>query len=80
MPQFGGSLADNSRVIIYDRNMFIVQATGFFLQKLSKSGENPTDRIVKEKLAAAKAAWSEAARWQRYKTFCCRKLRFLVIS
>jgi hypothetical protein len=27
MPQFGASLADNSRVIIYDRNMFIVQAT-----------------------------------------------------
>jgi hypothetical protein len=26
-PQFGASLADNSRVIIYDRNMFIVQAT-----------------------------------------------------
>jgi hypothetical protein len=27
-PQFGVSLADNSRVIIYDHNMFIVQATG----------------------------------------------------
>ncbi len=25
-PQFGPSLADNSRVIIYDRNMFIVQS------------------------------------------------------
>jgi hypothetical protein len=29
MPQFGASLADDSRVIIYDRNMFIVQATDF---------------------------------------------------
>ncbi len=28
MPQFGVSLADNSRVISYDHNMFIVQATG----------------------------------------------------
>jgi hypothetical protein len=28
MPQFGTSLADNSRVVIYNRNMFIVQATG----------------------------------------------------
>jgi hypothetical protein len=27
MPQLGASLADNSRGIIYDRNMFIVQAT-----------------------------------------------------
>jgi hypothetical protein len=27
-PQFGASLADDSRVIIYDCNMFIVQATG----------------------------------------------------
>jgi hypothetical protein len=28
MPQFGVSLADDSRVIIYDCNMFIVQANG----------------------------------------------------
>jgi hypothetical protein len=28
MPQFGASLADDSRVVIYDCNMFIVQATG----------------------------------------------------
>jgi hypothetical protein len=27
MPQFGASLADDSRDVIYDRNMFIVQAT-----------------------------------------------------
>jgi len=27
MPQFGVSLTDNYRVIIYDRNMFIKQAT-----------------------------------------------------
>jgi hypothetical protein len=27
MPQFGASLADDSGVVIYDRNMFIVQAT-----------------------------------------------------
>ncbi len=27
-PQFGASLADDSRVVIYDRNRFIVQATG----------------------------------------------------
>ena len=32
MPQFGASLADDSRVVIYDYNMFIVQATGFVLQ------------------------------------------------
>ena len=29
MPQFGASLADDSRVAIYNRNMFIVQATAF---------------------------------------------------
>ena len=34
----------------------------FDFQKSIQSGEQPTDRIVKEKLAAAKAAWSEAAR------------------
>ncbi len=28
MPQFGTSLTDDTRVIIYDRNMFIIQATG----------------------------------------------------
>jgi len=28
MPQFGASLADDSRVVIYDCNMFIVQSTG----------------------------------------------------
>jgi hypothetical protein len=28
MPQFVASLADDSRVVIYDRNMFIVQASG----------------------------------------------------
>jgi hypothetical protein len=28
MPQFGASLTDDSRNIIYGRNMFIVQATG----------------------------------------------------
>jgi hypothetical protein len=28
MPQFGASLADNSRDVIYNRNMFIVQASG----------------------------------------------------
>ncbi len=27
MPQFEASLADDSRVVIYNRNMFIVQAT-----------------------------------------------------
>jgi hypothetical protein len=27
MPQFGASLVDDSRVITYDCNMFIVQAT-----------------------------------------------------
>jgi hypothetical protein len=28
MPQFGASLPDDSRVVIYDRNMFTVKATG----------------------------------------------------
>ncbi len=28
MPQFGASLTDDARVVIYDRNMFIIQATG----------------------------------------------------
>jgi hypothetical protein len=28
MPQFGASLTDDSRIVIYDRNMFIVQTTG----------------------------------------------------
>ena len=34
MPQFGASLTDDSRVIIYDRNMFIKQATEPTLIKL----------------------------------------------
>jgi len=33
-PQFGASLTDDSRVIIYDRNMFIVQATAYFAPAL----------------------------------------------
>jgi hypothetical protein len=36
MPQFGASLADDSRVIIYDRNMFIVQATDHLNQKMQQ--------------------------------------------
>jgi hypothetical protein len=28
MSQFGASLTDNSRVVIYDPNMFIIQAEG----------------------------------------------------
>ncbi len=28
MPQFGASLTDNSKVAIYDCNMFIIKATG----------------------------------------------------
>ncbi len=36
-PQFGASLADNSRVVIYDRNMFILQATGHTEEKALKS-------------------------------------------
>jgi len=27
MPQFGASLTDDSRVVIYDGNMFIIEAT-----------------------------------------------------
>ncbi len=52
MPQFGASLADDSRVIIYDCNLFIVQATG----RQSEKEEKPNcskqiidlDRIVQE--------------------------------
>ncbi len=32
MPQFGASLTDDSRIVIYDRNMFIVQSTEQFKQ------------------------------------------------
>ncbi len=28
MPQLGASLIDNSRVVIYDHNMFMIQARG----------------------------------------------------
>jgi hypothetical protein len=27
MPQFGASLTDDARVVIYDRSMFIIEAT-----------------------------------------------------
>jgi hypothetical protein len=37
MTQFGASLANNSRVIIYNCNMIIVQATG-------STGSIPTER------------------------------------
>jgi hypothetical protein len=33
MPQFGASLTDNSRVVIYDRNVFIIQASGANVKK-----------------------------------------------
>ncbi len=33
-PPFGASLADDSRVIIYDCNLFIVQATAVVISKL----------------------------------------------
>jgi hypothetical protein len=33
-PQFGASLADDSRVIIYDQNIFIMQAKGANVTKL----------------------------------------------
>jgi hypothetical protein len=32
--QFGASPTDDSRVVIYDRNMFIIQATGVNVKKL----------------------------------------------
>jgi hypothetical protein len=30
-PQFGASLTGDSRVVIYNRNIFIIQATGIFI-------------------------------------------------
>ncbi len=33
MPQFGASLSDDARGIIYDRKMFVIQATGAFTAK-----------------------------------------------
>jgi hypothetical protein len=30
MPQFGASLTDAARLIIYNRNMFIIQAIGMY--------------------------------------------------
>jgi hypothetical protein len=30
MSQFGASITDDSRVVIYDRNIFIIQATACF--------------------------------------------------
>jgi hypothetical protein len=33
MPQFGASLADDSRVIFYNHNMFVVQATARYLKQ-----------------------------------------------
>ncbi len=43
-PQFGASLTDNSRVLIYDLNMFIVQAT----DRLRESGGNAAAYTHKE--------------------------------
>jgi len=37
MPQFGVLLTDDSRIVIYDRNMFIVQATGLVAKALSSA-------------------------------------------
>jgi hypothetical protein len=39
MPQFGALLAGNSRVVIYDRNVFIVQATEWKLHKSDTHAE-----------------------------------------
>ncbi len=32
MPQFGASQTDDARVVIYDHNVFIIQATGPAIQ------------------------------------------------
>jgi hypothetical protein len=40
MSQFGVSLPDNARVIIYDRNMFILQATAYYTKTLSNLASN----------------------------------------
>ncbi len=48
MPQFGASLTDDARVIIYDCNRFIIQATGddtiiFFM---ALSGQQKTKSLI----------------------------------
>ncbi len=56
MPQFGASLTDNSRVFIYDRDMFIIQATDVFQAHFQlsflKSVTTLTGPIFDEKIAA----------------------------
>jgi hypothetical protein len=42
MPQFGASLTDDSRGVIYNRNMFIKQGTGFFRER----EDPPKDEIM----------------------------------
>jgi hypothetical protein len=64
-PQFGASLTDDSRVIIYDRNMVIIQATGLLY---SRSKFTPKQ-------------FYEIDPWgMYYKTFYGRNLRIFVIS
>jgi len=40
MPQFGASLIDDSRIVIYDGNMFIVQATAFLTKNIFSFEQN----------------------------------------
>ncbi len=35
MSQYGVSLTDDSKGIIYDRNVFLIQATSFFIQEVT---------------------------------------------
>ncbi len=41
-PQFGASLTDDSRVIIYDHNLFMIQATGDLLPEIVLAGDTDT--------------------------------------
>jgi hypothetical protein len=56
MPQFGASLTDASRAIIYDRDMFKIQATDVFQARCQssflKSETTLTGTIIDEKIPA----------------------------
>jgi hypothetical protein len=56
-PQFGASLTDDSRVIIYDHNMFIIQAYLSILDKPKKYlyfEYRQTDVVIQLEMASEK--------------------------
>ncbi len=73
MPQYGASLTDDSRVVIYNHNMFITQATGFTALGLLT---NICRRFLMVEILFSKLSYTGACT----KTFYSRNYLFTVVG